>query len=485
VFYKKHSQPVKTMKLKKIALLALAYSINANSSDSYDIRLYIDGIRAPEISTPTVSDPALEPNPSDWIRFFRMRGVSIPSHYIDFSTAAEDKLRLRAGWTPAVTDSMLPQGTLGTERIYSLDFDQSDISHVNFMRGVKYVDWLLELGVTKNLKSLDGLQDLVGAYQIELMPYDEGRPTLLDISGLKNLKFVDNIWLKYQTKIVDFTPLSGVIGSYTPSRTAVLHLQMFPFELTSKLMWNTPVCQAMKNKKVIVSFTHYKIRMYASNSEVISSPYPGSFCKSGDFWIDAINIRSRKNWPYLFTEADLPDPYSDSYTDATLDLGAFEFGSKAVTENTFPGPQLPERFSGYTNILLSRTELTNLNLLGGLNKITNLTMEQSTKLTDITALRKFSKINNFTVTYAPLKSLSGLENLISAGTLNFERNSSLVDLSALSGLQKADRILMRNFTGFILPSKGSDFCSSSQVPDIELLQTDGSYKRLEKSTFCN
>lgn len=470
------------MKIKHLALLTALYTATALSADSYYIRLFIDGIpssNTPEIEAPINPDPAQ--NSSEWLAFLKGKAYPFPVDFTDMAKWENTDYNINITKNP-LSDDILPSGTLGVSSLYRFDIGSyiNTLTNVDFLRGLKTVRYVLSLTGMANLSNLNGLQDLEKANYLYINTWANSNPSLTDITGLRNLRNIDYLNLNSQSKLTDLTPLSGIIGGYK-NATGVISLDLDPFESKKSVMWNTPLCQAMKNNKMSVSY--YYIRNNASLQ--FTSSLPGGFCKSDDPWIDILNTKSRYHWGTLLTSSDIPDPDAPVTNTRTLNLGLTENLTGITDDSSFSGQKIPVRFSGFANILLQSTNLTNLNLLSDLNKINNLDLRNSSKLTDLSALSKFSSIGELIISNSPLTSLKGLENITSAKKIELLSNNNLTDLSALSNLTYAGSIITKDGLTYTYPAKNSPYCLSNNTPSISLYNTYGGYRSISKATFCN
>ena len=466
------------MKLKKLIVIPLLYTASAISADSYDIRLFVEGVRASQSEEVPELNPKPEPNPDEWLPFFKEKATDFPSSFTSMSDWRSQSYVINLA-SKSLNNSNIPTGTFGISDIYSIDLSSNQFTNTDFLRGIKTAD-KINLRYNIALKDVNGLIDLGSVGSLDLSAYDTNTRHINDISGLKNLRFANSINLASQSDIVDFSPIQNIVGTYGGS-TLSIYIFNNPY-YNKSFEQDSPICQAFRKGIVSLSAT-FRV---GSTGRGVSTRLPGAMCKSNDPWIQLLNSRSQDHWGTLLKSSDLPDPDGQPKAGSVLNLGGYDaFVAGKLKEDELPEPQLPERFSGFETINLNYIGLKDLNVIGRLNKITNLTIHNSS-ISDITALSKFDRANNLSITSSVLTSIRGLENLKSVNNLTIKLSAPLVDLTPISNITTAQKVILKKdySVKYKYPSKDSPYCQSASTPDFTLVDSAGGSSTITKASVC-
>ncbi len=466
------------MKLKKLIVIPLFYAVSAMSADSYDIRLFVEGVRAHQSEETPDIDPAQKPNPDEWLSFFLEKATAFPSSFTNMSDWRSGKYTINLA-SKSLNNTNIPTGTFGVDDIYIIDLTSNNFTDIDFLRGVKSAE-KIDLKYSKSLKNVNGLIDLNSVGTLVLSAYDTNQRSISDISGLRNLKYANNINIGSQSNITDFSPLQNISGTNGASLISI-SIHNNPY-YNKSFDQDSPICNALRKGIVRI---HASFRIGNDGRGVFTSQ-AGSMCKSNDPWIQMLNSRSDSHWGTLLKSSDLPDPYGPAKAGSVLNIANYDaFVSGLLTESELPESQLPERFSGFELINLSYFGIKHLNILKGLNKITNIKIYNG-NLVDISALSKFTSAKDLSIISDKITSLNGLENLKSVNNLTIKLSAPSVDLTPISNITTAKTVILKKLYNvtYKYPSKDSPYCQSSSTPDFTMEDSAGGKSIVPKSSVC-
>jgi hypothetical protein len=172
---------------------------------------------------------------TDWLTFFQSKG------YLTSLTSLDEN------WNELVylqftNDEDLPQESLGVETIGDLRFIDTNLTHVDFMQGVKHADFALFYD--SFLTNVDGFSSLESAGVIYLHNNE-----LENINGLSKVKTVTNGLYIYNNPLVsDLSPLSNLVTSKISPYVRIDAVEQY----TIKPLLGSSFCNGVINGEVIV-----------------------------------------------------------------------------------------------------------------------------------------------------------------------------------------------------------------------------------------
>jgi len=221
--------------IKLILLLLIPLSINATS--------YI-------IKIPSNSDVVVQKNidsnynniekSDNWIRFFESKGITNINDFIQ-------NWRWGINGTNIILDNIeeseFPNENLGVKQIGYFKVTNSNITNVDFLKGVESADAFLFYD--NNLNNVDGAINIL---EINVMYLHNNN--LVSIEGLKNIiKAQNGLFIFGNPNLKDLSPLSNL--AIMESKDYPVRIDS-PSQYTKKPKLNSPFCNGVSNNSIIV-----------------------------------------------------------------------------------------------------------------------------------------------------------------------------------------------------------------------------------------
>lgn len=349
-------------------ILALSFFSGCSLADQYVFMLPADisPNDSSQIEKPTT--PEEEDNNGGWLRYFHEINTLKYSALLEDWGSNRDEAFF---YDPrGLNDSTIPKGRFGVSSIGTISINETPLTHVNFMSGVKSADIIniinnrgmsniggmkdLQIVQTLNLnnndiKNLDSLLNLRFARLINLT----GNPELNDISGLKNLNIPKNT-------------------GYPPSPTASINLEKFSISNKNKPNAGSSFCNSMEAGAIGVS-------LYANRSYV-SDGYAKDVCNSDSEWIDFVHSHSYSWQNYISVS---------TITSIKSYASSVDLRNKGLRNQDLPGSQYP--IIETTVLDLSDNRLDNIGFLGRVKSALTINLKGNPLLDDISGLSGFER----------------------------------------------------------------------------------------------
>lgn len=359
---------MKKNNIKASVALALYFFTGCSLADQYMFMLPADISPSDSSQIEKPTSPEEEDNSGGWLRYFHeINTLKYTSLLEDWGSNRDEAFF----YDPrGLSDSTIPKGRFGVSSIGTISINETPLTHVNFMSGVKSADIInvinnrgmsniggmrdLQIVQTLNLnnnniKNLDSLLNLRFARLINLT----GNPELNDISGLKNLNIPKNT-------------------GYPPSPTASINLEKFSISNKNKPNAGSSFCNSMEAGAIGVS-------LYANRSYV-SGGYAKDVCNSDSEWIDFVHSLSYSWQRYISVSTiNSIQTYASS-----VDLS-----NKGLRNQDLPNSQYP---IVNTSVLdLSGNRIDNLGFLSGVKSAFTINLKDNPLLDDISGLSGFER----------------------------------------------------------------------------------------------
>ena len=377
-----------------------------------------------ETNTRLLKSEVCESDP--WLSFFQENNqltafekISEWENENDFSTARIENSQ--------INNFDLPNGKIGIESLYTLDFNNNELTTLSFMEGVNNIrgSLILNNNFIRDIQALNKITLIDGDLNLE-------NNALRSLNGLENLEKIDRIF-------INNNPLSNL--EEISNLFEVNDIYIDESSQYDKLDYQTPLCNSFING--VVDFIVQNTGISAEKSEICNG------IPEFDDWLTFIQSKGQlEDFNTIFdwvTFDDFADLSNQQITNTEISI-------------------LPETIGVYSifGLDLSQNELKNINFLGSVREVrTNL----------------YLQLND-------LIFLSGLQQLESVNLLDISKNLRLNDIRGLSNINEAQRIIFDNPTQYeYKPNYNSDFCSSLIEGDI--IATTVSGERLTAYELCS
>tara|TARA_B100000073_G_scaffold56201_1_gene41558 strand:- start:1284 stop:2063 length:780 start_codon:yes stop_codon:yes gene_type:complete len=202
------------------------------------------------------------PSPDDWLAFFHSLDVLKDINHLSQWNQSYYRGMTGTAFIVGGGDNDIPQGSFGVDNIYDFRMEATNITHVDFMQGVKNVESHFFAGASE-IQSLLGLSDLNSDQSNAYFGFSMNKLTdlkgfdhitsvrALDISHnpLTNLDDLSNLTTMTQNMHINYNPnltdISGLANLYL-SGSGRLYVDN-PTQYTTKVPIGSTFCNSLSN----------------------------------------------------------------------------------------------------------------------------------------------------------------------------------------------------------------------------------------------
>ena len=243
-------------------LSAQQYQINIGNSKGFKNSFIIDNASNSNLNNEEIVEEKT-PAPEDWLTFFHnLDFLKDINHLSQWSQSYYRYMTGTALLVGDVGDDDIPQGSFGVTNIYDFRMEATNITNVDFMQGVKIVEYHFFIGANQiqNILGLSDLNpdqspayfgfamnqltDLKGFYHItSVRALDISHNLLTNLDDLSNLTSMTEVMqINYNPNLTD---ISGLANLYL-SGSGRLHVDN-PTQYTTKVPIGSTFCNSLSN----------------------------------------------------------------------------------------------------------------------------------------------------------------------------------------------------------------------------------------------
>ncbi|MND11849.1 hypothetical protein D3C87_616160 [compost metagenome] len=192
----------------------------------------------PDETTPPVTPPEPQGDPSAWMAFFHGKNTLTTISSLD---EWGPRMQTASIVSKSLTNAVMPQTEFGVSKIGSLDLTNNRLTHVDFMQGVTGITGTLNLRMNPitTLSPMSGLTRLDHDVRIE-------STALTSLQGLQNVTYIRNLTFYDNKNLKDITALANVAAMDYGSADSTS-------QYTAKPPLGSPFCNGLDSGAVKVS----------------------------------------------------------------------------------------------------------------------------------------------------------------------------------------------------------------------------------------
>lgn len=176
------------MKIKKYLLITTLLPLFLNANNYFVTLGNVNGIQVQsnQENSNNVEDNNnnITPNSEEWLTYFHSIGQLTEANHLNEWNTLQLQAFIGNGDRNSINDESLPQSSFGVTEIFSFLVENTAMTHVNFMQGVKNINHSF-IFVNAELNDITGLSDL--------NPIQNNLSLQLQINKLDNLNGLQNI----------------------------------------------------------------------------------------------------------------------------------------------------------------------------------------------------------------------------------------------------------------------------------------------------
>tara|TARA_Y100000588_G_scaffold238217_1_gene251920 strand:- start:5612 stop:6445 length:834 start_codon:yes stop_codon:yes gene_type:complete len=253
------------MKIKKYLLITTLLPLFLNADNYFFILENVNGIQVQlnQENSNNVEDNnnSITPNSEEWLTYFHSIGQLTEANHLNEWNTLQLHAFIGNAERNSINDESLPQSSFGVTEIFDFLVENTVMTHVNFMQGVKNINSNFAF-VNAELNDITGLSDLNPiqnnlSLQLQINKLDNlnGLQNItslkslnLQINELKNLdelinleNVIEYIYIRYNPELTDISGLQNLSLS-----TVKVYIDD-PTQYTTKVPIGSTFCNSLSN----------------------------------------------------------------------------------------------------------------------------------------------------------------------------------------------------------------------------------------------
>ena len=345
------------------------------------------------------TDPNDESDPNDgttppetegeWLRFLQANNNLEGYLSMDEVNASDDIIEITLSGRN-YSNSDLPEGEIGIDKINRAQLNFNNLTNVNFLSSTDITNISLR---ENQINDLSGLKsDYFSSLNLE-------KNNITDLNILPDIREVYRLYLKEN----NFNSLGKLINLEKGTRVDIgMNIEDL-YEYNNKLDLSTNFCKGVSNRDINI------YNNYVKQSAIF-------LCDINDDWIIFLNGYNANPQGYL--------EVSEMNPSTTINLN-----NKNL--NDLDMPKIPLKVKELQSINLENNNLTHLDFM-----------------TEVEKFRSSSTLYGLSTLGNPIADISGLSNIREAGSLKFDEDATFTDLTSLYNFEKGNIYLNRDLSVF-------------------------------------